>query len=96
MTTHLTQVSLSVNKGTKGRLNHTALKVTDFSHFFFRIAMTYAIYAIETAFIVFLDHENVGLHILLSTIRSVLYEILSKNVFLLMAAISNVARNDVL
>ena len=41
---------------------------TDFPYFF-RIAIIYAIYAIETAFIVFLDHENVGLHILLSTIR---------------------------
>ena len=30
---------------------------------FFKIAIIYAIDAIETAFIVFLDHENVGLHI---------------------------------
>ena len=71
MTTHLSQFSLAVNKGTKSRLNHTALKnvkkATDFSHFF-RIAIIYAIYAI-IAFIVFLDFENVGLHILLSTIR---------------------------
>ena len=71
MTTHLSQFSLAVNEGTKGRFNHTALKkATDFFHYF-RIAIIYAIYAIETAFIVFLDHENVGLHILLSrpTIR---------------------------
>ena len=31
--------------------------------------MIYAIYGLETGFIVILDHENVGLHILLSTIR---------------------------
>ena len=72
MTTHLSQFSLAVNKGTQGRLNHTALKnvkkATDFFHFF-RIAIIYAIYAIKTTFIVFLDHENVRLHILLSTIR---------------------------
>ena len=72
MTTHLSQLSLAVNKGAKGRLNHTALKnvkkATDFSHFFI-IAIIYAICAIETAFIVFLEHENVGLYILLSTIR---------------------------
>ena len=37
-------------------------KATDFSYFF-RIAIIYAIYAIEIASIVFLDHENVGLHI---------------------------------
>ena len=43
-------------------------KATYFSHFF-RIVIMYAIYAIETAFIVSLDHENVGLPILLSTIR---------------------------
>ena len=43
-------------------------KATDF-FYFFRIVIMYAIYAIETAFIVFIDHENVGLHILLSTIR---------------------------
>ena len=43
-------------------------KATDFPRFL-RIAIIYAIYAFETAFIVFLDHENVGLHILLSAIR---------------------------
>ena len=31
--------------------------------------MIYAFYDLETGFIVILDHENVGLHILLSTIR---------------------------
>ena len=58
--------------------------------------MIYAIYGLETGSIVIVDHENVGLHIRLSTMRWLLYEILLKNVVLLMATFSSVSRNDVL